>query len=186
MTLIGSDSEETLILEMQRGDKKAMRAAYDRYVGYLTAVCSRYVVVSEDVCDVLQNSFIKIFLNINQYKPRENASLKSWMTKIVVNESLKFLKDGNRFSFIERTDELPDVPDEYDEFDEVPFDVIMEMVKSLPDGYRTVFNLFIFEHKSHKEIAAILNIKENTSAIQLYRAKAMLAKNIRQYLTIAI
>lgn len=186
MTSIGSDSEETLILKMQRGDRNAMRAAYDRYAGYLTAVCSRYVVVSEDVRDVLQNSFIKIFLNINQYKPRENSSLKSWMTKIVVNESLKFLKSGKRFSFIERTEELPDVPDQYDEIEDVPFEVIMDMVKSLPDGYRTVFNLFVFEHKSHKEIATMLNIKENTSAIQLYRAKAMLAKNIRQFLTTAI
>ncbi len=186
MMPIGSDSEETLILEMQRGNRKAMHVAYDRYAGYLTAVCSRYVVVPEDVRDVLQNSFLKIFLNINRYKPREQASLKSWMTKIVVNESLKFLNREQRFSFIELTEELPEMPDTYDEIDNVPFEVIMEMVKNLPDGYRTVFNLFVFEHRSHKEIAAMLNIKENNSAIQLYRAKAMLAKNIRQYLTTAI
>lgn len=186
MTSIGSDSEETLIWEMQRGNKNAMRAAYDRYVGYLTAVCSRYVVVSEDVRDVLQNSFIKIFTNINKYKPRENATLKSWMTKIVVNESLKFLKIGERFSFIEQSDALPDIPDSSDDKDDVPFDIMMEMVKNLPDNYRTVFNLFVFERKSHKEIAKMLNIKENTSAIHLYRAKAILAKEIKQYLTTAI
>lgn len=186
MTLIGIDSEETLVKEMQRGDKKAMRVAYDRYVGYLTAVCSRYVIVSEDVRDVLQNSFINIFLNINQFKHRENASLKSWMTRIVVNESLKFLKNGERFSFIECAEELPEMPDSNEEMYDIPFEVMQQMVKELPDNYRTVFNLFVFEHKSHREIAGMLNIKENTSSIHLYRAKAMLAKNIKHYLTTAI
>lgn len=186
MMLIGNDSEETLVLEMQRGNKKAMHVVYDRYVGYLTAVCSRYVVVSEDVRDVLQNSFIKIFLNINQYKPRKAASLRSWMSKIVINESLKFLKACARFNFIEHAEELPEIPDVAEEIKEVPFDILSGMIKKLPDGYRTVFNLFVFEHKSHREIAEILNIKENTSAIQLYRAKAMLAQSVKHYLAKAI
>lgn len=186
MALIGNDSEETLIAEMQRGNKKAMCVAYDKYVGYLMAVCSRYVVDPEDARDVLQDSFIKIFLHISQYQSRENTTLKSWMTKIVVNESLKFLKNSERFHFIESMEELPEISDSNEEMEDLPFDVMMKMIKRLPDGYRTVFNLFVFEHKSHKEIADMLNIKESTSASQYHRAKAILAQNIKHYLTTSL
>jgi RNA polymerase sigma-70 factor (ECF subfamily) len=67
-------------------------------------------------------------------------------------------------------------------FDAVPLDVIQGMIRKLPDGYRTVFNLFVFEDKSHKEIASMLGIKENSSASQLFHAKAMLARWIKDYI----
>lgn len=178
----GSDQEDHLIRLMQQGDRLAMRTAYDLYAGYLTGVCSRYIVDPEDVRDILQDSFIKIFSNIGSYEKRENASLKSWMVRIVVNESLKFIKRNGRFSFIEKAEEVPDTPEADIGIDEISFDVMIEMIKNLPPNYRAVFNLFVFERKSHKEIAGALGITENTSASQFHRAKALLAKNIKQHL----
>lgn len=183
MTSVGSINEPELIRKMQAGDRKAMRAAYDVYSGYLAAVCSRYVVTAEDARDILQDSFVKIFSSISTFRPMENASLKSWMTRIVVNESLKFLKRQKACKFMESTDTIPDVADDdMPDTRSVPFSVIYEMVRRLPPGCRTVFNLYVFEQKTHKEIARALEISEGTSASQYHRAKALLAKEIRDYI----
>ena len=78
--------------------------------------------------------------------------------------------------------DLPEISDEDEtDFEEIPASAILEMIQALPPGYRTVFNLYVFEEKSHKEIASILNITENTSASQLHRAKNILARQINEY-----
>ena len=80
-------------------------------------------------------------------------------------------------------DELPDVPEEeVREMQQVPPAVLQDFIRELPDGYRTVFNLFVFEQKSHREIAALLGIREDSSASQYFRARAHLAKKINQYI----
>lgn len=79
------------------------------------------------------------------------------------------------------SDNEMDIPDEEPDTEGVPTDVIYQMIRSLPDGYRTVFNLFVIEERSHREIAEILGIKETSSASQLHRAKAMLAEKITQF-----
>ena len=183
MTSVGSINEPELIRKMQAGDRKAMHAAYDVYSGYLAAVCSRYVVTAEDVRDILQDAFVKIFSSISSFRPVENASLKSWMTRIVVNEALKFIKRQKTFNFMESTGSIPDIAEDgMPDTRSVPFAVIYEMVRRLPPGCRTVFNLFVFEEKSHKEIAKMLEISEGTSASQYHRAKNLLAKEIREYI----
>lgn len=104
------------------------------------------------------------------------------MSRIIINESLKYLRENEKWDIIIPTDELPEIVEEDEpDFDNIPTSAIMNMIRSLPAGYRTVFNLYIFERKSHKEIAAILNIAENSSASQLHRAKITLAKEIEKY-----
>ena len=102
------------------------------------------------------------------------------MSRIVVNDSLKNLRGAGRLKYV---DELPDTEGEgeIEGMPEVPVRELAEMIKSLPDGYRTVFNLFVFEKKSHREIAGLLGIKEDSSASQFFRARAMLAKKIKDY-----
>lgn len=180
------DKEKELLEKMICGDMSAMKEFFDTYSGCLTAVCSRYISNQDDVKDVLQDSFIKILKSIKQFEYRGTGSLRAWSSRIVVNESLKFLKENEKMNLVSTTScDLPDVTDDDDaDFDDVPTSTIMSMIRSLPPGYRTVFNLFIFEEKSHKEIAAILNISENTSASQLHRAKSMLAKQISEYRTV--
>ncbi len=165
---------------VRRRDKAAMKVLYDRYVGYLTAVCARYIPDDDEVKDILQEAFIKIFQSMDHFTWRGEGSLKAWMTRIVVNDSLKFLR---RKKPLPLSASLSEPVDEEDPpFETVPLPVIQEMIRKLPDGYRTVFNLFVFEDKSHKEIASLLGIKENSSASQLFHAKALLTRWIKDYI----
>ncbi len=175
------DNERILLNQARDGDSVAQRSIYMLHIRYLTAVCSRYILNPEDVKDVLQDSFIKIFSALNTFEFRGSGSLRSWMSRIVVNESLKFLKRARTFEFAELTAVEDTIPFEGPDLDLVPTGVIYELIRQLPDGYRTIFNLYIIEGKSHKEIARMLNIKEGTSASQLHRAKAMLASRIIEY-----
>ena len=176
----GDLSERELVRLVRSGDPSGTRTLYERYVGYLTAVCSRYVPDRAAVKDILQDAFISIFTRIVDFEFRGEGSLRAWMTRIVVNAALKSLRGSGRLSYVE---ELPDREQEdLETLPQVPPAVLADMIKALPDGYRTVFNLFVFEKKSHKEIAELLGIKENSSASQFFRARALLARQIKDYL----
>lgn len=178
-----STSEQRLVYNLKNGDREAMKDLYGLYSGYLTAVCSRYIPDPDSMKDVLQDSFVKIFSSFDRFQYRGEGSLKAWMRKITVNEALKYIgrtaKDV-RVS-MDRMPDVPDTPDEDLQTGNIPASVIQDMIKRLPDGYRTIFNLYVFEEMSHKEIAAMLGIRENSSASQLHRAKALLAKWINEY-----
>lgn len=175
------DNEEQLITLVKKGDEQAMQILYCRHVRYLSAVCSRYIYGEEDIRDVLQDAFIKIFASIKSFEYRGDGSLKGWMAKITLNETLKFIKGNNRLQFVELKQEEMDKMDEEPDTEGIPPSVIHSMIRELPDGYRTIFNLYVFEEKKHKEIAELLGIKEDSSASQLHRAKAMLAGKIKKY-----
>lgn len=177
------DKELELIQKITNGKSEAMKEFYTIYSGYLTTVCSRYVADMHDVKDVLQESFIRIFKAIDNFEYKGPGSLKAWSSRIVVNESLKFLKTRKKLKIINIPDwDLPDMMEEEEpDFDDISIPVILEMIRSLPPGYRTIFNLYIFEKKSHKEIASLLDITENTSASQLHRAKKLLINQINIY-----
>lgn len=176
------DSEQELLRLVNTGEPSALRTVYSRYIRVLTAACSRYLLIEDDVKDVLQESFIKIFASIGDFNFRGEGSLRAWMTRIVVNETLKFIRSNRRIDFTDMADGDVDLPDEEPETDTVPTAVIYDFIRQLPDGYRMIFNLYAIEGKSHREIAALLGIREGTSASQLHRAKAMLAEKIRSYL----
>ncbi len=176
----GGYSESDLVAHVTGGDRKAMKRLYDRYVEYLSAVCARYIADDDSRKDVLQECFIRIFTSLDKFQFRGEGSLKAWMARIVVNESLRFLKKNSAYGFIEYEDRLPDMVDE-PEPEGIPDDVLNDMVLSLPPGYRMVFNLYVFERKSHKEIAAMLGIGESSSASQFSRAKALLARRMKDY-----
>ena len=180
MSDYGVYGENGLVALVLRRDNGAMKVLYDRYVGYLSAVCARYIADDDDRKDVLQESFIKIFTSLDKFDFRGEGSLKAWMVRIVVNESLRFLKKSTNYNFIEYGGDLPDVAEEPD-VDGIPDDVVNDLILSLPPGYRMVFNLYVFGRKSHKEIAEMLGIGESSSASQCSRAKALLAKRVKEY-----
>ena len=163
-----------------RRDNGAMKALYDRYVEYLSAVCARYIVDEDDRKDVLQECFIRIFTSLDRFEFRGEGSLKAWMIRIAVNESLRFLKKSTSNNFIEYDGELPDVAEE-PEVEGIPDAVVNDMILSLPPGDRMEFNLYVFGGKSQKEIAQILTIGDSSSASQFSRAKALLVKRIKAY-----
>jgi len=180
MTGNAIQTEKDILSLAKRGDDRFMRLLYDRYVGCLAAVCGRYIGDEDDRKDILQEAFIKIFTSIGRFEHRGEGSLKAWIIRITANEAIKFLRRNATYKFIEYEETLPDVEEE-PEVDGVPDGVINDMILTLPSGYRTVFNLYVFGNKSHKEIAQMLGIGESSSASQFLRAKAQLAKRMREY-----
>lgn len=211
MTIPSHRSEVELIRKARRQDTAAIKALYDAYVQYLVAVCKSYIASDDDVKDVLQESFLKIFSSLDKFEWRGEGSLKSWMRRIVVNEALMFLRRNAKLATESLDKEFApgvfgdasgsgvaggfgtssgfgtsfDVADEPADGEPdvagVPMQVLLGMIRELPEGYRTVFNLYVFEEKSHKEIAEILGIVENTSYSQFSRAKSLLARKIKEY-----
>lgn len=176
-------SEEELSLQCQRGDMRARQTLYERYGGSLMAICLRYIGDRETAEDILHDGFLRIFQSIKQFSYQGEGSLKAWLSRVMVNEALGYLRKKNTQVQQEvLMTEIPDVPDTDDsELDDIPRSVLMKFISELPDGYRTVFNLYVFEDKSHKEIASLLGITEHTSSSQFYRAKSLLIKKINEY-----
>ena len=178
-----AEKEKALIDSLRRGSASAKRAYYEQFYRYLAAVCARYVPSDEDVKDLLQEVFIKIFNRFDSFEHRGPGSLQAWSRKVAVNEALQFLRNARKMPLtpLDESVELP-APDEHPDVSDIPRHALLEMVRRLPERYRTVFNLFVFEDKSHKEIASLLGIKENSSASQLFHAKALLARWIKDYI----
>lgn len=176
-------SEEELSLQCQRGDMQARRTLYERYGGGLMAICLRYIGDREMAEDVLHDGFLRIFQSIKQFSYQGEGSLKAWLSRVMVNEALGYLRKKNvQLQQEVLMTEIPDVPDTDDsDLNDIPRSVLMKFISELPDGYRTVFNLYVFEEKSHKEIASLLGITEHTSSSQFYRAKSLLIKKINEY-----
>ncbi len=171
--------EQRLVDEVKRGDRLAMRRLYDEYSGYAMSVGLRYVPDRDDVLDILQDSFVKVFRRIGDFEYRGEGSLKSWIARITANEALGLLRQRKRVTF---TDKLPEAPaDDAPDMDTVSDDVLNAMIGRLPDGYRIVLNLYVFAGMSHKEIGAELGISPATSASQFFHAKKMLARMIDEY-----
>mgnify|MGYP000346632428 FL=1 len=181
MYIFGTDKEKHIIKLFRRGDASAMDCLYSEYADYLTAVCARYISDDDELKDVLQESFIKIFSKIGEFNYRGNGSLRAWITRIVINESLLTIRKKKNSPIINIENEPPDIQDDEPELGNIGEEVLTNMIRQLPDGYRTVFNLFVIEGKSHKEIAKILNIKADSSASQFHKAKKQLAKMIKNY-----
>jgi len=167
--------DNSIVESVKRGDRRAMQELYSLTVRYLFAVCQRYVVKDEDVRDIIQEAYIKIFKSIKDYTPKERTSIVTWMARIVVNEALMHLRARQREEFIVAVDNIPEQEEEL-EVSRFSSDEIHNAIRRLPTGYRVVLNLYAFEEKSHREIAQILGIKEDSSASQLNRAKQQLRK----------
>ena len=180
------ETERQVIERARNGDRKAIRRLYDCYSQYMSATCSRYLTDKGDHKDVLQDSFVKVFSSLDRFEYRGEGSFKAWLRQIAVNECLKFLRSRRRSVPIVFEEEVKDVAEEEEndppDIRKVPAGVIQKMIEGLPEGYRTVFNLYALEEKSHKEIASLLGISENTSASQLHRARAILAGKIKEYI----
>lgn len=175
-------NETELVERCGKGDNLARKQLYERYARQLMAICIRYTGDREVAQDVLHDGFLNIFRSFGQFTYKGEGSLKAWLSRIMVNEALGYLRKKSTSYQEVVVDELPEVIDGDDEdLEQIPQSVLMQFIKELPDGYRTVFNLYVFEDKGHKEIAQILGITEHTSSSQFYRAKTLLIKKINDY-----
>ncbi|AVM53798.1 RNA polymerase sigma-70 factor (ECF subfamily) [Bacteroides zoogleoformans] len=176
------ENEIELIEGCRAGKDSARKELYTLYSKQMLAVCYRYTGDVDAAHDVLHDGFVKIFTH---FTFRGECALSTWVTKVMVTQSIDYLRRMQRFSRLVMSEEnLLDVPDDAG-FTEVgnhlSEEELMSFVAELPDGCRTVFNLYVFEEKSHKEIAKLLHIKEHSSTSQLYRAKCLLIKRIKEY-----
>ena len=181
MILHRIDKEKHILSLFNKGDNRAMDKLYMEYADYLTGVCARYISDEDTLKDVLQESFIRIYTQIHQFEYRGKGSLKAWITKITINEALMQLREEKAFLIPLHESQISDFSDEEPDVEDIDTNILLTFVQKLPPGYRAVFNLFIIEEKSHKEIAEILQIQPTTSASQFLRAKKMLANMIREY-----
>jgi RNA polymerase sigma-70 factor (ECF subfamily) len=176
--------KENLISRAIRREQSAIEALYDTYAPKLLAVSMRYCGNREDAEDILHDAFIKIIKNIHTYK--ETGSFEAWMKRIVVNTALNHLRNRMKSQQNLQIDPIIDhlnIPEEEDSDFMAPLmqlgqNAIMKLICDLPVGYRTVFNLYVFEGYGHKEIASQLGFNENTSKSQLSKARAWLRKKI--------
>ena len=181
-------SERDISRGCKRGNATAQRALFDRYSPMLMAKIFSYVGNDDDAKDVLQDTFIKAYTMIDHFAWSGEGSLKAWITRIAVNTALNFLRSRRRLGTLTLdtadTGEPPDIADDATvaEVNSIDTSTILEMVAELPDGYRTVFNLYCLDGYSHKEIAEQLGISEKTSSSQLARAKTLLARKIKNYI----
>src|SRR5579871_787630 len=163
-------SRETELIEgCQRQHREAQHALYQMYSGKMYALCCRYVKDRMEAEDVLVTAFTKIFEKIGQYKGE--GSFEGWVRRVVVNESLTYLRK-NKNMYLEIDIEAAAYEPDYQRLEnQLEADDLMKMIEALPVGYRTVFNLYAIDGYSHQEIADQLGISENTSKSQLSRAR---------------
>lgn len=178
--------ERELAIRCARGDNAARRELYEKYGSRLLALCRRYARDAAEAEDLMQDAFVKIFRVIGRFRWTRPGSLYSWMARVALNLAFDSARKRRRLAreLVEvdaLAGEIPEEPD-YEETLSVPAEVLQQMIAALPDGYRTVFTLYCIEELSHQEIAALLGIKEKSSSASLARARASLARSIRQYL----
>ena len=165
-----------LIEGCKRKDAKAQRGLYDRYAPKFYTLCCRYIKEKMEAEDVLITAFTKILDRIDQYKGE--GSFEGWMKKVMVKESLTYLR-RNKNMYVEMDIEAADREPDFEKMEShLQAEDLLKMIASLPSGYRIVFNLYAIDGYSHKEIAEQLGISENTSKSQLSRARTALQKNL--------
>ena len=164
-----------------RGDEKARKELYTRYAASLYALCIRYVGDRDEARDLMHDSIIKIFDTIGKYRP--TGTLKSWCSRVTVNLVIDTLRKKKRFETVQLDQTQKTIPEpQHDDILKIPKAELMRMIACLPQAKRLVFNLYCIEGYSHRDIAQMLNIKENTSSSLLFKAKEQLAENVREYI----
>lgn len=172
--------DRQLVKGCLRNKAEAQRALYERFAKNMLGVCYRYTKSLKDAEDVLQEGFVKVFLNIHQYKSA--GDLGAWIHRIMVNTALNYLKRNRRYQdemvFIETplhpvTDDNPALHLDAKE--------LADLIRQLPPGYQAVFNMHAIEGYSHVEIGEMLGISDGTSRSQYARARALLISWIEKH-----
>jgi RNA polymerase sigma factor (sigma-70 family) len=169
-------SDEQIIAGCRAGDRKYQELLYQRFASKMFTVCMRYAAESNSAQDLLQEGFVKIFKNIDKF--RGDGSFEGWIRRIFVNTCLEFVRKKANMYVVQDTDSVKVEYQDENALQKLMKEDLMEMIQSLSTGYRTIFNLYVIEGYSHKEIAELLNVTEGTSKSQLARARYLLQKKV--------
>lgn len=165
---------DQIIKDCQANNIKAQEQLYRLLAPKLFAVCLKYSRSRADAEDNLQDGFILLFDKIGQY--RFQGSFEGWAKRLMINNVLQKYRTTGVFSLV--TENIPEEADVYIEADEVSMEFLVQIIQELPDRYRTVFNLYVTDGYSHKEIAEMLGITDGTSKSNLARARMILKEKI--------
>lgn len=176
--------DRQLIAACKKQDTNAQRKLYETYAARMMGLCLRYCKDYDAAQDLLHDGFIKVFTQIKSYSG--SGSFEGWMRRVFVNTVFEYFRQEKRKEFIILDGEEPEIEtvDENLERlfnDDITEAKLLEMIQEMPPGYRMVFNLYVFEEMSHKEIAKKMGIKENASRSQYSRAKSFLRKKLEGY-----
>lgn len=172
-------TDEEMLKGCRANKEHAQKFLFNKYSRIMTGVCLRYADSYEEAQDIVQDGFIKVFKKIGMFSGK--GSLEGWVRRIMVNTSLDYLRSikNERFNVT-----IDDVSFKLKEDQKVESDLqaedLLQMVQSLPTGYRTVFNMYAIEGFTHKEIGNALEISENTSKSQYSRARTLLQKKLEE------
>jgi RNA polymerase sigma factor (sigma-70 family) len=175
--------DDSIIEGCIAGKRSAQNALYRKFSAMMLSVCMRYAQNRDEAEDILQEAFIKIFQNIATF--RGEGSFEGWMKRIMINHALNHYRKNKKTPFYQDINEIneQDIIGKEEiqgHHEPVSADILLSLIQLLPQGYRMVFNLYVFEEYSHKEIAKELNISENTSKTQLLKARRMLRRKLSE------
>ncbi|MCU0429496.1 MAG: RNA polymerase sigma factor [Cytophagaceae bacterium] len=175
------NDESSLLEGCKRNEQSAYEALFRRYAGKMLAVARRYSKTNFEAEDLVQESFIKIFQKIHMFENK--GSFEGWIKRIVVNTALNHFDKTKKEHYHVDIQTSVDIPDTQLEsiFERLSNEELLQILQELPEGYRMVFNLYVIEGYTHKEIGEMLDISEGTSKSQLFKAKAMLHKLFERY-----
>jgi len=178
-----TETELELINGCLREDNTSRRQLYELYSQKMMGICYRYVGDKSISQDLLHDGFIKVFESIHSFRYLGDGSFPAWISRIFVNITFDYLRRNSKWEepvSLEEWHENNIILEEND-FEPIPDNILFRFISELPTGYRTVFNLYVFEEMSHKEIALMMEINESSSRSQLSRAKAILSEKVKKY-----
>lgn len=182
-------NEKELVEQCQKQNRNAQKILYDKYHGKMRAICMRYLKSEEDALEVLNSAFLKVFSKIKEYKAK--GSLEGWIKRIVINSSIDFIRSNkeyknkfiltNEFSLYASPEEEDLSSFSFSNIDShLSKDQLFELITELPPATRIVFNLYVIDDFSHKQISEQLKISEGTSKWHLSNARKILREKINQ------
>lgn len=170
-------TEVELIQACKENNPRAQKILFETYSARLMGVCLRYASNGDEAQDMLQDGFIKIFQKLNTFSGE--GAFGGWMRRTMVNTCLDQIRKNNRIGYAVEIEKVEiDYVDNEDALSKMRTQELLGLIQKLPEGYRIVFNMFVIEGYSHKEIAKELEITESTSKSQLRKAKIRLQKEI--------
>lgn len=175
-------TEKEMVEGCQKRDAKIQKYVFEKFYGLMMGVCMRYAPNREEARDMLQEGFVKIFDKVDQCDT--NYSFIGWMKRVMVNNAIDQYRRDARMPQSDNELVLENESVDADVFSGMGYEEIIRLIQRLPKGYRTVFNLYVIEGYTHKEIGEQLGIAEGTSKSQLNKAKLMLRKKIEELNTI--
>jgi RNA polymerase sigma-70 factor (ECF subfamily) len=176
------NQEKNIIKKCLKGNSQAQRTLYENYKVKWFMISLRYAHNKAEAEDMLQEGLISIFKDLRQFDP-DRASFAAWSSKVIVNAALQYLRKWKKLNFNQSIDNHEEhLSYNEDIYENIGAQELTAIVQELPDGYRTVFNLYAIEGYKHREIAEMLSISENTSKSQLMKAKNMLRNRLEKIL----